>query len=166
MTKIVGIRFKPAGKVYDFDGGAFVLKKDDDVIVETERGLGFGTVAVTPVPDDDRPPGKPLKKVFRLASEKDYQQLKQNKETEASAYAYGQKCIDQLGLKMNLFEVESAFDGSKLTFYFTSDGRIDFRQLVKMLVKTSAGNSSDIPTKIKAMRGKSFFHCGEGLLCE
>jgi len=135
MSKIVGIRFKPAGKVYDFDCGAFVLKKGDDVIVETERGLGFGTVAVDPIPEDDRPPGKPLKKVFRLASEKDYQQLRHNKQTETEAYTFGQQAIEQQGLKMNLFEVESAFDGNKLTFYFTSDGRIDFRQLVKMLVK-------------------------------
>jgi len=135
MSKIVGIRFKPAGKVYDFDSGAFVLKKGDDVIVETERGLGFGTVAGDPIPEDEHPPGKPLKKVFRLASEKDYQQLRHNKQTETEAYTYGQQAIEQLGLKMNLFEVESAFDGNKLTFYFTSDGRIDFRQLVKMLVK-------------------------------
>lgn len=135
MNKIVGIRFKPAGKIYDFDGGAFVLQKGDDVIVETERGLGFGTVALTPIPEDSRPPAKPLKKVFRLANEKDYQQLRQNKQAEMEAYSYGQQCIEQLNLKMNLFEVESAFDASKLTFYFTSDGRVDFRQLVKMLVK-------------------------------
>ncbi len=135
MSKIVGIRFKPAGKIYDFDGGAFVLKKDDDVIVETERGLGFGTVAAAPAAESDRPQGKPLKKVFRLANEKDYQQLRQNQQAEAEAYRYGQQCIAQLCLKMNLFEVESGFDGSKLTFFFTSDGRVDFRQLVKMLVK-------------------------------
>ena len=136
MKKVVGIRFKPAGKVYDFDCGAFVLNKGDDVIVETERGLGFGSVAVPPVPIKDAPPPKKaLKKVYRLASEKDYRQLEKNAATEKKAYAYCLKSIAELKLKMNLFSVESTFDASKLTFFFTSDGRIDFRQLVKMLVK-------------------------------
>lgn len=138
MKKIVGIRFKPAGKVYHFDAGAFVLKKDDHVIVETERGLGFGNVAVPPAALDESgetTSGKPLKKVFRMAGEKDFRQLEYNRQIEQKAHAYCLKCIIKLDLKMNLFAVESAFDGSKLTFYFTSDGRIDFRQLVKMLVK-------------------------------
>jgi cell fate regulator YaaT (PSP1 superfamily) len=136
MKKVVGIRFKPAGKVYDFDCGAFVLNKGDDVIVETERGLGFGSVEVPPVPlNETKPLKKPLKKVYRLASDKDYRQLEKNAATEKRAYAYCLQCIDELKLKMNLFAVESTFDASKLTFFFTSDGRIDFRQLVKMLVK-------------------------------
>jgi cell fate regulator YaaT (PSP1 superfamily) len=135
MKKIVGIRFKPAGKVYDFDPGAFVLNLGDHVIVETERGLGFGSVAVAPTPLKDRPSGPPLKKVFRLASKKDFARREKNLETEKRAHAYCLKCIKQLGLKMNLFSVESTFDGNKLTFFFTSEGRIDFRQLVKMLVK-------------------------------
>jgi len=136
MKKVVGIRFKPAGKVYDFDSGAFVLNKGDDVIVETERGLGFGSVVAPPAPiQADAPPKKPLKKVYRLASEKDFRQLEKNAATEKKAYAYCLQCIAELSLKMNLFAVESTFDASKLTFFFTSDGRIDFRQLVKMLVK-------------------------------
>jgi len=136
MKKIVGIRFKPAGKVYDFDCGAFVLNKGDDVIVDTERGLGFGSVVVLPVPmKESSAPKKPLKKVCRLASEKDYRQIEINAATEKRAHAYCLKCINELNLKMNLFSVESTFDASKLTFFFTSDGRIDFRKLVKMLVK-------------------------------
>ena len=136
MKKFVGIRFKPAGKVYDFDCGAFVLNKGDDVIVETERGLGFGSVVVLPVPVKESPaPKKPLKKVCRLASEKDYRQIEKNAATEKRAHAYCLQCINELNLKMNLFAVESTFDASKLTFFFTSDGRIDFRKLVKMLVK-------------------------------
>ncbi len=136
MKKVVGIRFKPAGKVYDFDCGAFVLNKDDDVIVETDRGLGFGSVVAPPVPlHKASPPKKPLKKVYRLASDKDYRQLKKNTANEKKAHAYCLQCIKQLNLKMNLFAVESTFDANKLTFFFTSDGRIDFRQLVKMLVK-------------------------------
>jgi cell fate regulator YaaT (PSP1 superfamily) len=138
MKKVVGIRFKPAGKVYDFDCGAFVLHRGDHVIVETEQGLGFGVVAVPPVLYDESAadrPGKDLKKVFRLASEKDFKQRDKNIETEKHAHAFCLKCIKELGLKMNLFTVGSSFDASKLTFFFTSEGRVDFRQLVKMLVK-------------------------------
>ena len=138
MKKVVGIRFKPAGKIYDFDSGAFVLNLGDHVIVETEQGLTFGTVAVPPVPYDKSTAGrsgKPLKMVFRLANKEDFHQREKNLNTEKQAHAYCLKCINELGLKMNLFSVESSFDASKLTFFFTSEGRVDFRQLVKMLVK-------------------------------
>jgi len=135
MKKVVGIRFKLAGKVYDFDSGAFVLNRGDHVIVETEQGLGFGVVAIPPVPLDERPPARLLKKVFRLASPKDFGQRDKNIATEKRSHAYCLQCIKELGLNMNLFSVESSFDASKLTFFFTSDGRVDFRQLVKMLVK-------------------------------
>ena len=135
MKKVVGIRFKPAGKIYDFDSGAFVLNSGDKVIVETQQGMGYGIVVNPPVPLEDISPKKPLKKVFRLASEKDFVQLEKNKAMEERAHAYCLSCIIELDLKMNLFNVESTFDGSKLTFYFTADGRVDFRKLVKMLVK-------------------------------
>jgi cell fate regulator YaaT (PSP1 superfamily) len=135
MNKKVGIRFKPAGKVYYFDCGAFVLKQGDEVIVETRQGLSLGSVAIAPELVQDTSPDKPLKKVFRLASAKDFQQRELNLKTEQKAHIYCLKCIKKLQLKMNLFAVESAFDASKLTFFFTSDGRVDFRQLVKMLVK-------------------------------
>ena len=138
MKKVVGIRFKPAGKVYDFDCGAFVLNREDRVIVETEHGLAYGMVAVPPLPYDKSFAGRSdraLKKVFRLANEKDFHQRKKNLEAEKDAYAFCLKCIKELGLKMNLFLVESTFDASKLTFFFTSEGRVDFRHLVKMLVK-------------------------------
>jgi len=138
MKKIVGIRFKPAGKVYDFDSGAFVLNRGDRVIVETEQGLAFGTVAVPPVQCDESTvggSGKPLKMVFRLANQEDFHQREKNLNTEKQAHSYCLKCIDELELKMNLFSVESSFDAGKLTFFFTSEGRVDFRQLVKMLVK-------------------------------
>ncbi len=135
MNKVVGIRFKPAGKVYDFDSGAFVLKRGEHVIVETEQGLSLGTVAVPPSARDRMPEGRPLKKVYRLATEKDFDQHQRNLETEKKAYIYCLQCIKQLNLSMNLFSVESSFDAGKLTFFFTSEGRVDFRQLVKMLVK-------------------------------
>ena len=133
--KKVGVRFKPAGKVYDFDSGAFVLNHGDSVIVETEQGLGLGTVAVPPVIWELDPAARPLKKVFRIAGEKDFQQCSRNQAIVQKAHTFCLKCIKKLGLKMNLFSVDSTFDGNKLTFFFTSDGRVDFRQLVKMLVK-------------------------------
>jgi len=135
MKKVVGIRFKPAGKVYDFECGAYVLDLGAHVIVETEQGLGFGTVAVPPAMRENDAPQKALKKVYRMASEKDFEQLEKNRQTELMAHNYCLECIAQLKLKMNLFSVESTFDASKLTFFFTADGRVDFRQLVKMLVK-------------------------------
>lgn len=135
MKKIVGIRFKPAGKIYDFDSGAFVLNSGDKVIVETQQGMGYGIVVNPPAPFDHTSSKKPLKKVYRLASEKDHNQLGRNKILEEKAHEYCLSCISELSLKMNLFNVESTFDGSKLTFYFTADGRVDFRKLVKMLVK-------------------------------
>jgi cell fate regulator YaaT (PSP1 superfamily) len=135
MKKIVGIRFKPAGKVYDFESGAFVLNQGDYVIVETEQGLGLGMVTAPPVAIDESQTNKPLKKVFRLASQADFRQRDKNLETEKQAHTYCLECIKEIGLRMNLFSVESSFDASKLTFFFTSEGRVDFRQLVKMLVK-------------------------------
>jgi len=135
MKKVVGIRFKPAGKVYDFDCGAFVLKRGDHVIVETEQGLGFGTVIVSPVSCEKSENDRPLKKVFRLANENDFCQIEKNLEMERHAREFCSRAIKDFNLQMNLFSVESTFDGGKLTFFFTSEGRVDFRQLVKRLVK-------------------------------
>ena len=135
MEKIVGIRFKPAGKIYDFKCGAFVLKTGDHVIVETENGLGFGMVATTPAQIEKKERSQPLKKVYRPATEKDFNQVKRNSESEQNAFDFCRQYIQELGLEMNLFRTESSFDASKITFFFTADGRIDFRKLVKMLVK-------------------------------
>jgi cell fate regulator YaaT (PSP1 superfamily) len=135
MKKVVGIRFKSAGKIYNFDSGAFVLKQGDNVIVETEKGLGYGMVAVLPTPYAKIPNDKPLKKVFRIATENDHLQVEKNMAFEKNAYAFCLDCIKNQGLKMNLFSVESTFDASRLTFFFTADGRVDFRELVKNLVK-------------------------------
>jgi len=135
MKKIVGIRFKPAGKIYHFDSGAFVLHEGDQVIVETEKGLGFGFVAVPPTSHESVKTGRALKKVHRIANEKDHRQRSVNLDLEQRAYSYCVNCIKKDGLKMNLFSVESTFDASRLTFFFTADGRVDFRKLVKRLVK-------------------------------
>ncbi|WP_373500956.1 stage 0 sporulation family protein [Desulfococcus sp.] len=135
MVKVVGIRFKPAGKVYDFDAGAFVLAPGDPVIVETEQGLGFGFVTSAPEHRDEKTFERALKKVYRLAGEEDFTQREKNRELEKAAHAFCVECIKSLRLKMNLFSVEGTFDASKLTFFFTADGRVDFRELVKLLVK-------------------------------
>jgi len=135
MKKIAGIRFKPAGKIYDFESGAFVLNCGDNVIVETEQGLGFGSVVNPPRPIDERDVTKPLKKIHRIASENDFKRLEKNVEIEQKAYDFCIEQVQSLKLEMNLFSVESTFDSGKLTFFFTADGRVDFRQLVKSLVK-------------------------------
>ncbi len=135
MKKSVGVRFKPAGKIYDFDSGAFVLTPGDHVIVETEKGLGFGVVATAPAACENGSNRKNLKKVFRLASPKDFAQVENNHELEKQTHTFCSRCIKDLGLKMNLFSVESNFDASRMTFFFTSEKRVDFRKLVKMMVK-------------------------------
>jgi len=135
MIKVLGVRFKPAGKIYDFNAGVFVLKTGDPVIVETEQGLGFGFIAVPPKAVEEAELDRVLKKVFRMAGEKDFEQQKTNTELEKQAHNFCLECIKQLNLEMNLFTVECTFDASKMTFFFTAEGRIDFRELVKLLVK-------------------------------
>ena len=167
MNKIVGIRFKPAGKVYDFDCGAFVLNEGDHVIVETEQGLGLGTVIVPPKTSEVRSSKKPLKKVYRVANENDFRQREKNLADEKSAHEYCLKCIQELGLKMNLFTVEKSFDGSKFTFFFTAEGRVDFRQLVKKLVKQlgSRIEMRQVGIRNQAKMCGGIGRCGRELCC-
>ncbi len=168
MGKIVGIRFSPTGKIYDFDAGAFVLAPNDHVIIETKQGLGYGIVAVAPTERENGNNQQPLKKVYRLATEKDKEQLRQNREIEKAAHAYCQECIDKLGLKMNLFSVEVTFDARKSIFFFTAEGRVDFRQLVKMLVKKLAVRVEmrqvGIRNQAKMIGGLG--RCGREICCE
>lgn len=138
----MGVRFKSAGKIYDFNAGPFVLNTGDQVIVETENGLCIGSVCTPPeeveveTDENDLPvETRTLEKVYRPAGEKDLEQVFQNRETEKKAHDFCLSQIRDLGLRMNLFSVESNFEASKLTFFFTADGRVDFRQLVKNLVK-------------------------------
>jgi cell fate regulator YaaT (PSP1 superfamily) len=135
MLKIVGVRFKPAGKIYDFDAGAFVLAPGDPVIVETDQGLSLGCVAAAPRLIEEPPEGRSYKKVHRRATAKDLEQQERRAGEEQAAYAFCRRCIKDLGLKMNLFAVEKSFDGGRISFFFTADGRVDFRQLLKLLVK-------------------------------
>lgn len=167
MNKKVGIRFKSTGKVYDFDCGAFVLKPGDQVIVETEQGLGLGAVAVAPLEYEANPSDRPLKKVYRLAQPKDFELLNKNMAEEKTAHSYCVNCIKELGLKMNLFSVEKSFDGNKYTFFFTSEGRIDFRQLVKMLVKELGARIEmrQVGIRNQAKMCGGMGRCGRELCC-
>ncbi|HEY8391412.1 MAG TPA: stage 0 sporulation family protein [Capillibacterium sp.] len=133
LYKVVGVRFKRAGKIYYFDPGDLDLKVDQEVIVETARGLEYGKVKIGPklVPAAEITP--PLKKVLRAADEKDKAQYLENKDKEASAFRICLEKIKQHGLEMKLIDVEYTFDRNKVIFYFTADGRVDFRELVKDL---------------------------------
>lgn len=133
MIKIAGVKFKTAGKIYDFKSGAFVLKQGDRVIVETEQGLGFAQIAIPPYEVESV--DKKLKQIVRVATKEDFQKREEIKKLEKRAFDFCIQCINDLGLLMNLFSVESTFDRNKLTFFYTADGRIDFRELIKLLVK-------------------------------
>jgi cell fate regulator YaaT (PSP1 superfamily) len=167
MNNVIGIRFKPAGKIYDFNGGAFILKTGDPVIVETENGLGFGTVAIPPRQIEEKDGAPPLKKVFRPATENDFHQIQKNSETEARALEYCHQCVKELNLRMNLFKTETNFDASKITFFFTADGRVDFRKLVKMLVKEfrSKIEMRQVGIRNQAKMCGGVGRCGRELCC-
>jgi cell fate regulator YaaT (PSP1 superfamily) len=133
MVKVVGIKFKNAGKIYDFKNATFVLKEGDKVIVETEQGLGFGTVVVPPVEIEEQ--DRELKNIVRMAVKEDFNRIAEIRELENQASNFCCQCINELELLMNLFNVECTFDMNKLTFFYTADGRIDFRELIKLLVR-------------------------------
>ena len=133
MVKVIGVRFRTAGKIYFFDPLNFEIKRGDHVIVETARGIEFGTVmtGVTEVEDDKIV--QPLKPVLRLATERDVEQEANNKLKEKEAFKICLEKIHARELDMKLIDAEYTFDNNKVLFYFTADGRIDFRELVKDL---------------------------------
>ncbi len=133
MIKVIGVRFKKAGKIYYFDPDNIDVEKGQYVIVETARGVEFGEVVVGPKEVGEDEIVAPLKKVLRIASLEDEIKNKENKEKEINAFDI---CIDKIeehGLEMKLIDVEYTFDNNKVIFYFTADGRVDFRELVKDL---------------------------------
>ena len=133
MTEVVGVRFKKVGKVYDFDPVNLKVDKGSHVIVETNRGEEYGEVAVANHEVEDEQIVKPLRKVLRAATEEDEQRVAQNKKLEKDAFSICEKKIRAHKLEMKLVEVEYTFDRGKILFYFTADGRVDFRELVKDL---------------------------------
>ena len=133
MIKVVGIRFQRAGKIYYFDPLDYDLETAMHVIVETARGIEMGTVLIPPKEVDDDKVVQPLKPVIRIATDDDETVIEKNKEKEAEAYVICKEKIAKHGLDMKLVAAEYTFDNNKLLFYFTADGRIDFRELVKDL---------------------------------
>lgn len=133
MRNIIGIRFKPVGKTYYFDPLDFEVEKDDDVIVETTRGIEIGKVVIGRKELVDENFTKPLKSILRIATDDDRRTVLENKEKEKEAYKICVEKIREHNLEMKLVEVEYGFDRSKILFYFTADGRVDFRELVKDL---------------------------------
>ena len=133
MTKVIGVRFRQAGKIYFFAPGKLQIKQGDKVIVETARGVEFGSVVTGPkeVPDDEIM--QPLKPVIRIATEEDKQVEEKNREKEKEAFEICLEKIRKHELDMKLINAEYTFDNNKVLFYFTADGRIDFRELVKDL---------------------------------
>ena len=133
MIKVIGVRFRTAGKIYFFDPGRLNIRKGDHVIVETARGIEYGTVVggVREVENDKVV--QPLKPVLRIATQKDNEQEASNKEKEKDAFKICLEKIRKHNLEMKLIDAEYTFDNNKVLFYFTADGRIDFRELVKDL---------------------------------
>ena len=133
MIKVIGVRFRTAGKIYYFDPMDFEIQKGDNVFVETARGIEFGTVVLAPKEVEEDKIIQPLKPVLRLATEKDLEQEMANKLKEREAYKICLEKIQKHQLEMKLIDAEYTFDNNKVLFYFTADGRIDFRELVKDL---------------------------------
>lgn len=133
MIKVVGVRFRAAGKIYYFDPGDLEIELDDHVIVETARGVEYGQVVIARKEIEEESIVSPLKPVMRVATDKDEEQVKKNREKEKEAFEVCLEKIAKHGLDMKLVDAEYTFDNNKLLFYFTADGRIDFRELVKDL---------------------------------
>lgn len=133
MVSIIGVRFRPAGKIYYFDPLDFEVKAGDHVIVETARGVEYGLVVLDKREISESEEMPPLKPIIRMATDEDEQRVKANKEKEKDALAVCRAKVEKHGLEMKLIGCEYTFDNSKLLFYFTADGRVDFRELVKDL---------------------------------
>ena len=133
MTKVVGVRFRNVGKIYYFSPKDYEIKTGDHVIVETARGIEYGKVVLAPREVGEEDVVHPLKEVLRVATKEDDEREAQNRVREREAFKICQKKIREHGLEMKLIDAEYTFDNNKVLFYFTADGRIDFRQLVKDL---------------------------------
>ena len=133
MVKVIGVRFRRAGKVYYFDPGVKQMEKGDNVIVETARGVEFGNVVVGIKEIEEDKVIQPLKPVIRVATKEDAEMEEHNREKEKEAFKICLEKIHKFGLEMKLIDVEYTFDNNKVLFYFTADGRVDFRELVKSL---------------------------------
>lgn len=133
MSFIIGVRFAEVGKIYYFDPGKLEIELNDKVIVETARGVEFGEVVLASREVEEKQITKPLKKVLRKADEKDLKKIEENRKKEKEALKTCNERIKKHKMDMKLIDVEYTFDGNKIIFYFTAEGRVDFRELVKDL---------------------------------
>ena len=133
MTRVIGVRFRPAGKIYFFAPGRYEVEAGDKVIVETARGVEFGSVVTGPRELEDDKITQPLKPVIRIATQEDICKEEKNRAKEKEAFEICLEKIRKHKLEMKLIDAEYTFDNNKVLFYFTADGRIDFRELVKDL---------------------------------
>ena len=167
MVQIVGVRFKSVGKIYYFDPGDLTLEVGASVIVETARGVEMGTVAIANRLVDESGVVQPLKKVVRAATKEDFKKIEDNEKKEAEAFVICSENIKAHKLEMKLVDVEYTFDGSKVLFYFTADGRIDFRELVKDLASVFRTRIElrQIGVRDEAKMIGSYGICGRNLCC-
>ncbi|MFH1490899.1 MAG: stage 0 sporulation family protein [Pseudomonadota bacterium] len=167
MNKIVGVQFRKDGKIYQFDSGHFVLQKGTKVLVETEQGTALGVVCLEPRNLGEKCPEKPLKKISRLANDKDMEKYEKGFEIEREIYKYCYQRIKERHLSMSLVSVERLFDGSKVMIYFSADGRIDFRELVKDLVQKfhTRIEMRQIGVRHQAKMVGGLGNCGRQLCC-
>lgn len=167
MKNIIGIRFKKPGKIYFFDPGENKVEKGDHVIVETSMGQEYAEVIIPNRLMDEAKITKPLKTIIRKATEKDAKHNEENKKIEKEAFTVAEKKIKEHNLKMTLVDVEYKFDNSKMLFYFTADGRIDFRELVKdlaVIYKTRIElRQIGVRDEVRRMGGNGV--CGRELCC-
>ncbi|MDY6972930.1 MAG: stage 0 sporulation family protein [Thermodesulfobacteriota bacterium] len=167
MNKIVGIQFKNHGKVYDFDSGHFVLKKGNKVMVITEEGPAIGCVCTEPQNRVGEAPRRSLKKIFRLATKDEIERYEKNSVLEEDVYKYCYRKMKERSIPMCLVRVERRFDGGKIVVYFTADGRVDFRDLVKDLVERfrTRIEMRQIGVRHQAKMVGGLGPCGRALCC-
>lgn len=167
MVRIVGVKFKDAGKMYYFSPGDKKVKLGDEVIVETARGLEFGKVALEETEVKESEIVAPLKNIIRIANERDKKKHEENLAKKEDAMRLCQEKIDAHGLEMKLIDVEYTFDNSKVVFYFTADGRVDFRELVKDLASVFRMRIElrQIGVRDEAKMLGGVGNCGRGLCC-
>ncbi len=167
MVKVVGVKFKELGKAYYFAPGEVEPKLGDAVIVETSRGLEYGTVSISVREVEDSEIVSPLKEVVRIATSADKEQVEKNKKKEKEAFAICEEKIAAHKLEMKLVDVEYTFDSNKVLFYFTAEGRVDFRELVKDLASVFRTRIElrqiGIRDEAKMLGGIGI--CGRGLCC-
>lgn len=135
MSQVLGVKFNDFGQIYYFSSGPFVVREGQDVIVKTEQGMGLGKVFIVQQDLPSDIPEESVKTIYRLANEEDIATEQENRDLSKDAFKFCRECIDRQNLDMKLVDVEVFFDRSKMVFYFTAPGRIDFRELVKDLVK-------------------------------